>query len=306
MWFCGYTGYFTTVVWAGYDNPRPMPGASGASIPGVIWKNYMNSIHTGLEPLDFEMPATVRIAKYNNKGDIIEGTAVTPEGKRKNGMDYFSTIILEEKAEDAKILKDKEYQKKVLKELKLFERLSIKNLADYYKFEERYIKVRDMVSNIVDDDIRKSYTRRLKNKYDSLYNESVEWGKAVKAYEKQQAEENTRIAEENRRKSEAARLDYKHKNDVALAETRIKRLHGHLYQPDNMDEMIEAAKEALDACSGYNEYTSLKALFNKYKNEIESLPTYDEYVSSHTSQDPVPGTEPLETDTPLQTQEPQI
>ena len=29
--------------------------------------------------------------------------------KRKNGMDYFSTIILEEKAEDAKILKDKEY-----------------------------------------------------------------------------------------------------------------------------------------------------------------------------------------------------
>ncbi len=306
VWFCGYTGYFTTVVWAGYDNPRPMPGASGASIPGVIWKNYMNSIHTGLEPLDFEMPATVRIAKYNNKGDIIEGTAVTPEGKRKNGMDYFSTIILEEKAEDAKILKDKEYQKKVLKELKLFERLSIKNLADYYKFEERYIKVRDMVSNIVDDDIRKSYTRRLKNKYDSLYNESVEWGKAVKAYEKQQAEENTRIAEENRRKSEAARLDYKHKNDVALAETRIKRLHGHLYQPDNMDEMIEAAKEALDACSGYNEYTSLKALFNKYKNEIESLPTYDEYVSSHTSQDPVPGTEPLETDTPLQTQEPQI
>ena len=93
-----------------------------------------------------------------------------------------------------------------------------------------------MVSNIVDDDIRKSYTRRLKNKYDSLYNESVEWGKAVKAYEKQQAEENTRIAEENRRKSEAARLDYKYKNDVALAETRIKRLHGHLYQPDNMDE----------------------------------------------------------------------
>ena len=168
-----------------------------------------------------------------------------------------------------------------------------------------YIKVRDMVSNIVEDNVRKSYARRLKNKYDSLYDESVEWDKVVKAYEKQQAEENTRIAEENRRKSEAARLDYKHKNDVALAETRIKRLHGHLYQPDNMAGMIKEAKEALDACSGYSEYTSLKELFNKYKNEIESLPTYDEYISSQTSQTPVPVTEPQETETPVQTQEPQ-
>ena len=45
VWFCGYTKYYTTVVWAGYDTPRAMPGASGASIPGVIWKDYMDKIH---------------------------------------------------------------------------------------------------------------------------------------------------------------------------------------------------------------------------------------------------------------------
>ena len=50
VWFCGYTKYYTTVVWAGYDTPRAMPGASGASIPGVIWKDYMDDIHKKLKP----------------------------------------------------------------------------------------------------------------------------------------------------------------------------------------------------------------------------------------------------------------
>lgn len=90
VWFCGYTKYYTTVVWAGYDTPRPMPGASGASVPGVIWKNYMNKMHEGLEPVDFDMPDTIRLAKYDDKGEITEGTAVTPENGRTEGMDYFS------------------------------------------------------------------------------------------------------------------------------------------------------------------------------------------------------------------------
>lgn len=50
VWFCGYTKYYTTVVWCGYDTPRAMPGVSGASLPGVIWKDYMNKIHKNKEP----------------------------------------------------------------------------------------------------------------------------------------------------------------------------------------------------------------------------------------------------------------
>lgn len=288
VWFCGYTKYYTTVVWAGYDTPRAMPGASGASVPGVIWKDYMNKIHTGLEPLDFDMPATIRMAEYDSNGDIIEGTAVTPEKKRTPGMDYFSTVILEEKAEDAKILKDKEYQQEVKKELKAFEKITIKSLADYYEFEDKYIKTRDMVASVVDDDVRKSFTKRLKNKYNSLKKEVTEWAKVVKAYEKQQAEENIRLAEETKHQSEAARKDYKHKTDVNLARTRIKRLHGHQYQPSDMEELIKEAKDALDACSGYSEYDSLKALYDQYKDEIRSLPTYEEYSNPVQTNTPVP------------------
>lgn len=309
VWFCGYTKYYTTVVWAGYDTPRAMPGASGASVPGVIWKDYMDKIHTGLEPLDFDMPSTIRMAEYDSKGDIIEGTAVTPEKKREPGMDYFSTVILEEKAEDAKVLKDKEYQQEVKKELKEFEKITIKKLADYYEFEDKYIKTRDMVASVVDDDARKSFTKRLKNKYNSLKKEVTEWAKVVKAYEKQQAEENTRLAEEAEHQSEAARKDYEHKTAVNLAMTRIKRLHGHQYQPADMEELIKAAKEALDACSGYSEYSSLKDLYDQYKDEIRSLPTYEEYSNPVQANTPVPvkpSEEPDEPDGTEGTEEPEV
>ncbi len=52
-WFVGYTPYYTTGVWVGYDIPKSTSGLSGASYPGTIWKTYMNVIHKGLENIAF-------------------------------------------------------------------------------------------------------------------------------------------------------------------------------------------------------------------------------------------------------------
>ncbi|MCI9136178.1 MAG: PBP1A family penicillin-binding protein [Lachnospiraceae bacterium] len=52
-WFVGYTGYYTTSVWVGYDMPKELPGLSGATYPGNIWKTFMEQIHQGLEPVNF-------------------------------------------------------------------------------------------------------------------------------------------------------------------------------------------------------------------------------------------------------------
>ena len=52
-WFVGYTSYFTTSVWVGYDMPRELPGLSGASYPASIWRTFMEQIHQGLEPVEF-------------------------------------------------------------------------------------------------------------------------------------------------------------------------------------------------------------------------------------------------------------
>ena len=298
VWFCGYTKYYTTVVWAGYDTPRAMPGASGASIPGVIWKDYMDKIHEKLKPQDFTMPSTISLAKYDSAGNIIEGTAVAGSKTRPAGMDYFSKSILSEKAEEVQVLKDKQYQKEVLAALKKFEKMYIKNIADYYDLENDYKKLTDMISSIVDDDVRTDYAIRARNKYDSLKDETVDWKKVVKAYEKQQKEENERLAEKKKNDSQRALNNQIYKNRINLARTRIKRMHGYVYQPSNMQLLIDSAKQALDACKGYAEYTSLKAMYDEYKAELENLPTKAEYdkIKNTTT----PREAPVETAEPVQ------
>ncbi len=52
-WFVGYTSYYTTSVWVGYDMPRELPGLSGSSYPGNIWRSFMDQLHQGLPPVDF-------------------------------------------------------------------------------------------------------------------------------------------------------------------------------------------------------------------------------------------------------------
>ena len=47
-WFVGYTGYYTTGVWVGFDSPRSARSLSGASYPLVIWNTYMTELHQGL------------------------------------------------------------------------------------------------------------------------------------------------------------------------------------------------------------------------------------------------------------------
>jgi 1A family penicillin-binding protein len=50
-WFCGYSKYYTTTVWAGYDYPREMPGSISSSV-NSIFGNFMTEIHTSLPVVD--------------------------------------------------------------------------------------------------------------------------------------------------------------------------------------------------------------------------------------------------------------
>lgn len=50
-WFVGFSKYYTTSVWMGYDMPKEM--TSPGKVTCAIWKDFMESIHTGLELADF-------------------------------------------------------------------------------------------------------------------------------------------------------------------------------------------------------------------------------------------------------------
>ncbi len=52
-WFCGFTPYYTTAVWVGYDSPKTVNDLYGSTYPLRIWEAYMNAIHARLEKKDF-------------------------------------------------------------------------------------------------------------------------------------------------------------------------------------------------------------------------------------------------------------
>lgn len=48
-WFVGYTSYYTTAVWVGFDIPQELEDLSGSTYPGQIWNTYMEDIHQDME-----------------------------------------------------------------------------------------------------------------------------------------------------------------------------------------------------------------------------------------------------------------
>ncbi|MCR5416139.1 MAG: PBP1A family penicillin-binding protein [Pseudobutyrivibrio sp.] len=55
-WFVGYTRYYTTSVWVGYDIPKKVPGLTGSSYPARIWQQYMENVHENKSSIDFLAP----------------------------------------------------------------------------------------------------------------------------------------------------------------------------------------------------------------------------------------------------------
>ncbi len=53
-WFVGYTPYYTTSVWVGYDIPKTVSDLMGSSYPGRIWHAFMDEIHTKSMTRTFE------------------------------------------------------------------------------------------------------------------------------------------------------------------------------------------------------------------------------------------------------------
>lgn len=47
-WFVGYSAYYTTGVWVGFDSPRGVSALAGSTYPVGIWNTFMTELHEGL------------------------------------------------------------------------------------------------------------------------------------------------------------------------------------------------------------------------------------------------------------------
>ncbi len=58
IWTVGFSPYYTTAVWFGFDQPGNSLGVTqtGAISAGPVWAKFMKEIHKNLEPRDFPRP----------------------------------------------------------------------------------------------------------------------------------------------------------------------------------------------------------------------------------------------------------
>jgi penicillin-binding protein 1A len=59
-WAVGYTPYYTTAIWFGFDKPGNSLGVelTGSTLAGPVWGDYMREIHQGHAYKDFIRPGT--------------------------------------------------------------------------------------------------------------------------------------------------------------------------------------------------------------------------------------------------------
>ena len=59
-WTVGYSPYYTTAIWFGFDKPGNSLGLSltGSTLAGPVWADYMREIHKGLPFREFLRPGT--------------------------------------------------------------------------------------------------------------------------------------------------------------------------------------------------------------------------------------------------------
>lgn len=133
-WFAGYTKYYTTVVWCGYDNPKPVTGLYGSSYPGRIWKNFMNAIHKNLKYAKF--------AEYDGlkAEEAALSEAVKAEEERKVLIDEIDT------------------------QLAIYMNKEINSLSDVTALEEIYNLLIEKINKLTNKEEQDGYLNKIKER----------------------------------------------------------------------------------------------------------------------------------------------
>lgn len=260
-WFCGYTRYYTTAVWVGYDIPRDMPGVYGSTYAGKIWKNIMNQIHQSLEPLDWEAP------------DSVEQRADAKSGI----VDYFSTTA-ELRAQQS--LHDKE-QQKLAEELNTaiseFEAKTINTVEDTYDVKNRYQTITSRLPLLDDGDQRAELLERVEAKYDEFEATIAQMSDTITMYEQQKAIEDARArekAEEDAQKHREQLEKETRWNEFLQALTAVEELQ---YQQTDASALAQNAISKLPLVADSPSQQEYSSRLDAAISRITTLPTAQEW-----------------------------
>lgn len=166
-WLCGYSAYYTTVVWVGYDKPKTAAGLYGAVYPGRIWHDYMQAAHSGLQDKDFDKPSDVQEVLINPS----TGLSV-PEGYPNAVKDLFSTKFLPQQdnsvsnndQNNTPVADENSLEKDAENAVSQYENVKINSIDDIGGVESLEQIARTSVSKLTSQTVKSQLTNRINKK----------------------------------------------------------------------------------------------------------------------------------------------
>lgn len=282
-WFCGFSAYYTTSVWIGYDTPRVMSGMYGGTYPLKIWTTFMNSIHKNLPKQNFEIPRTIELRRVSNGNFTSSSKTINYSAskryysQRPSGYDYYSQMNLDRKSKWEKDYQLINTKKEAEAAVANFEEYKIKNAKDAIDFEKEYNKVLAVIDEIPDEYEQTPYKERAATKYNSLNKEVIsKWQKAIKEYQEQQAEEREKQQKIDAEDAANKAKDTLKKNRIKKAQWYIDALNKRSYYSSVTKLLIKDGQKALDRLEGYSEYDTMKSAFESAVSRAKKLPKVPE------------------------------
>ena len=281
VWFCGYSRYYTASVWIGYDTPKPMQNITSHTYPCEIFTNFMEEIHKGKEPKEFDIPQNLYLINEKGKSKKIDYSKDI-YSSRPSGWDYYSDNLKENHEVHKKQEEEENIEAEAKEAVKEFEEFQITSTDEAKMVQELYNDVYQKVTEVSNNDIRVSLLNRLAKKWDLIDGELLEtWNDAIiqeEELEEQQLQADNIIkAQESIEKAEKK----KKKDIINTAEWYIDTLNSRTIYTDYVAELIDSGKEAIKRASIYpDEYDDLSDRFDKAVTYAENLPleTEDEEI----------------------------
>lgn|GEM_PF-845441 len=267
-WFCGYSAYYTTVVWGGYDVPTVVDSLYGSSYPGHIWLDYMTQIHAGLPTLEFPKPAGIVYKNIDGQGNLTD---------YNTGMqDMFSQPYLDklakEKAEAAAKLVEENRLQWVAQEpsreqateglVALYEGLHY-TASTIGQVDQAYDNAINALKGVDDVQIKSAFMNRLNDHYATITPEKQAIQLDIQVRAKQEAE---KIANE-KAASDAKLLAA----NQGIAENFVTLYEGLHYTASTIGRVDQAYNDAVQSLKNLNDdyvKSSLEARLQAHYNSI--------------------------------------
>ena len=291
-WFCGYSTYYSTAVWIGYDYPQPL-NFYGGDYPLDIWLDFMEQLHQDLEPQEFDVPETIRL--INGEDELIEVDYTSNiYASRPDGYDYCSSLLIAKN--EAMEVQRMEVEREVAAQnaVSEFEAFQIQSTEDARNLDTQYNSVCNLISEVSDAVVRKELMDRVAAKYELLSGEVQDtWLELIEVDEEEKLSqiqyENAIQAQESLEQAASELRDRR----IATVETYIGYLNERTLYTDYVETLITYAEEALSYCESYEEYTELSDELNLAIEFARSLPEEEENPEEV---EIIPPTDPEETE----------